>query len=208
MSKKNIKFDLEMIALLYKRNNDALLKLTNKSIENNNKEFKEYLINQKSVDYDMELLAEFSNIEWIFLNSIFLSLYTNFENTVYKLAKVVENKNLGEIKIDDIKGRGYIDQYRKFMFLIGKINSTKDSDLWNEIDVHKLVRNKLVHESGFLSQNTRIEEKKEFDYLIKNNVILAGKFGHIRIRDISFLKKFCELSSQLIDNLINDIKKI
>ncbi len=128
MSQETISYDIKLVNFLYRSNNDALIRLVKKTLENNRIEFDEYirsLIESKGTQADDKLFSELSNIDWIFLNSIYLALYTNFENVVYQLARTVENQNSGQIGIDDIKGQGYVDQYRKYMHLVGKIDSAK-----------------------------------------------------------------------------------
>jgi hypothetical protein len=150
------------------------------------------------------------NIDWIFLNSIFISLFTNFENLIYKLAVIVENRISGDIKIDDINGHGHIDQYRKFMHLIGKVQKAERSKIWDEIDIYKLVRNKLAHGGGYLNPNpkSKLEDRNEYNFLIENKVLLAGPRGHIRIREIHFLEKFTRITSKLCEQLKQDIENI
>ncbi|QSE97240.1 hypothetical protein [Fulvivirga lutea] len=195
---------------IYRSNNDALIRLAKKTIENNKTEFDAYiknLIASKGAQADNELFSELSNIDWIFLNSIFLALYSNFENLIYKLARIVENQNSGQIGIEDIRGQGYIDQYRKYMHLVGKIESAKKDEMWDELDIYRLVRNKLTHEGGYFNKSlkSKLEDKKGFKYLIDNKVLLAGTFGHIRLRETFFLEKFCGLTNKLLDRLLKDI---
>jgi hypothetical protein len=211
MSRKTVSYDIKLVNSIYRRNNDTLIRLAKRNLESNKLEFESYirnLIDTKGREADDNLFAELSNIDWIFLNSIFLALFTNFENLIFKLAKIVENQNSGIIEIEDIKGQGYVDQYRKFMHLVGKIDSAKKDDMWDELDIYKLVRNKLAHEGGHFirSEKSKLEDKREFKYLIDNKVLLAGTFGHIRIRETYFLEKFCKLTNQLLDRLLNEIE--
>lgn len=126
---------------------------------------------------------------------------------ISQLANIVEHNN--SIKIEDIKGNGYIDQYRKYLYLVANIKSAKKNDTWDELDIYKLVRNKLTHADGYLSKNieSKIEDRKEFKYLIENKVVLAGSFGIIRIKEMHFLEKFSELTNKLLDELVVDIEK-
>jgi hypothetical protein len=129
---------------------------------------------------------------------------------IYKLARIVEERHPDKIEIDDIKGNGYVDQYRKYMYLVGKIASAEKDQLWDELDIYKLVRNKLAHEGGYLNRNTKtkLEDRKEFRYLIDNKVLLAGTLGHIRIRETHFLEKFCSLTNQVLDKLFDEIEQL
>jgi hypothetical protein len=213
MSRKTISYDIKLVKSFYKSDNDALIRLAEKTLVNNKNEFDAYIkksINSIDTHLDSILISELSNIDWIFLNSIYLTLYTNFENLVYEIARIVEERKESAIGIEDIKGYGYVDQYRKYMHLVGGIKSAQKDCNWDELDIYRLVRNKLTHEDGFLNKNLKcnIQEKKEFQYLIKNKVLLAGTFGHIRIREIFFLNKFCTLTNKLLDSLVSDIESL
>ncbi len=129
---------------------------------------------------------------------------------LFKLARIVEGRIPNTIKIEDIKGQGYLDRYRKFLELEGNIQVAKKSQLWNEIDIYKLVRNKLTHEGGYLHRNkkSKIEGRSEFKYLIENKVLLAGSYGHIRIRETYFLEKFVTITAEISDALTKEIDKV
>lgn len=210
MTRGIISYDIKLVNSIYRSNNDALIRLAKKTLENNKSEFDKHikiLIDSKGAQADNELFTELSNIDWIFLNSIFLALYTNFENLVYQLARIVEDQNSGQIGLEDIRGKGYVDQYRKYMHLVGNIDSAKKDEMWGELEIYRLVRNKLAHEGGYLNKSlkSKLEDRKEFKYLIDNKVLLAGTFGHIRLRELFFLEKFSDLTNKLLDRLLNDI---
>jgi hypothetical protein len=157
MSKKTISYDIQLVKSLYKSNNDALIRVAEEALNNKKNELETYikgLTNSNDSELDKDLFSELCNIDWILLNSIFLALFSNFENSVYQIAKFVEDRNRKEIGIQDIKGHGYLDQYRKYLHLIGGIISAEKNNIWNEIDTFKLVRNKLVHEGGYLIKNS------------------------------------------------------
>lgn len=204
-------YDITLVNSLYRSGNDILIRLAKRNVANNQVEFDKYietLIQTKGLNANNDLFSELCNIDWIFLNSVFIALFSNFENLISKLAQVVASDCDSNITINDIKGKGYIDQYRKYMFLVGKIKSAETNSLWSELDIYKLVRNKLAHEDGHLIRNlsTKLESRKEFKYLIENKVILAGPLGHIRIRETYFLERFCNLTNGLLDNLLQDIE--
>lgn len=214
--KNEITHDIKLVTSIYESNNATLIKISKQNLESNKEAFDEFIKDsiKKSwsgvKDIDSEDLAELMNIDWVFLNSIYLSLFTNFENLISKLASIVEDRIQCEIKIKDIKGNGHIDQYRKYMELIGKINSAKRNQYWEQIDIFKLVRNKITHEGGHLIKKpkSKLENHPAFNFLIDNKVLLAGSLGHIRIRETFFLEKFASLTSKLCDELKQEIEKI
>lgn len=211
MSSNTISYNIKLVNSIYRSKNSALIRLAKRTLKSNKMEYDDYiknLISSLDSQADNKLFSELSNIDWIFLNSIFLALYSNFEDLIYKLARIVEDQNSKQIGIDDIKGQGYVDQYRKYMHLVGKIGSAKKDEIWDELDIYQLVRNKLSHEGGYLNKSlkSKLEDRKEFKYLIENKVLLAGTFGQIRLREIYFLEKFCDLSNKLLDLLLKDIE--
>lgn len=210
MASRTLMYDIKLVNELYKSGNSILLKSAKRNLEWNNVEFENYINNlvktggqESNIDYFNELC----NINWILLNSIFLSLFSNFENLISQLASITEQNQ--DIKIEDIKGNGYIDQYRKYLYLVAKIKPAKKNPVWEELEIYKLVRNKLIHEEGYLSKNieSKIEDRKEYKYLIQNKVILAGSLGNIRIKEIHFLEKFCTITNKLLDELVVEIEK-
>lgn len=210
MAKRTLMYDIKLVNELYKSGNSILLKSAKRNLEWNNVEFENYinnLVKTRGQESNIDYFNELCNINWILLNSIFLSLFSNFENLISQLASIVEQNH--SIKIVDIKGNGYIDQYRKYLYLIANIKSAKKNDTWDELDIYKLVRNKLTHEDGNLIKNieSKIEDREEFKFLIENKVVLAGSFGIIRIKEMHFLEKFSELTNKLLDELVVDIEK-
>lgn len=210
MAKRTLMYDIKLVNELYKSGNSILLKSAKRNLEWNNVEFENYinnLVKTRGQESNIDYFNELCNINWILLNSIFLSLFSNFENLISQLASIVEQNH--SIKIVDIKGNGYIDQYRKYLYLIANIKSAKKNDTWDELDIYKLVRNKLTHEDGYLSKNieSKIEDREELKFLIENKVVLAGSFGIIRIKEMHFLEKFSELTNKLLDELVVDIEK-
>lgn len=210
MAKRTLMYDIKLVNELYKSGNSILLKSAKRNLEWNNVEFENYinnLIKTEGKESNIDYFSDLCNINWILLNSIFLSLFSNFENLISQLACIVEQNH--STKIEGIKGDGYIDQFRNYLYLIANIKSAKKNDTWDELNIYKLVRNKLIHEGGYLSKNieSKIEDKKEFKYLIENKVVLAGSFGIIRIKEMHFLEKFSDLTNKLLDELVVDIEK-
>lgn len=210
-----IESNINFVTTIYERNNSTLLKISKQNILSNKQTFDIFLKkiiekNPKTPYNDLSKLPELMNIDWIFLNSIYLSLFTNFENLISKLASIVEDKTQSEKKIQNIKGHGYIDRYRKYMELVGNLNSAKKNKNWNEIDSFKLVRNKITHNGGYLITNPQstLANHPKFNFLIENKVLLAGSLGHIRIRETFFLEKLASLTSKLSRELREDIDKM
>jgi len=211
---KSDKLLLNLNNYIFKSNNNVLIKISKKNLNLNKISFDKYIDSLIKNDYELnnskydDELSELSNIDWLFLNSIYVAIYSNFENHISNIAKFIENYSNTKIKINDIKGEGHIDKFRKYINLIGNIQSAEKNEMWKEIDIYRLVRNKLVHNGGYLISNrkSKLENHQYYDFLIENKVILAGSKGNIRIREIFFLEKFSNSISKLSDLILQDIK--
>ena len=73
MSRDAISYDIKLVNSIYRRNNDALIRLAKRTLENNKNEFDLYLKNliaSKNVKADNKLFAELSTatLKTCFLN--------------------------------------------------------------------------------------------------------------------------------------------
>lgn len=70
------------------------------------------------------------HFEWLLIHSLFISAYSYFENFMFSIAKQIEKKTKSEIKLDDIRGKGDLDCYRKYINKIGiKFQNLKPSGI-------------------------------------------------------------------------------
>lgn len=216
MNASKISFDLDLSNSIYKSNNNALIEVSNRNLEHFKQEFENYIQalledrRQKFEEAASLNLSDIMNIEWILLNSIYISLFANFENHISELASIVEDRSTSQVRVQDIKGQGYIDQYRQYIHLIGKIKCAERNPTWGEIDIFRITRNKLVHNHGYFNPNPKNDLTKQpgYEFLIKNKVLLAGPLGHIRIREIYFLEKFVLLVNNLSDQIKQEINNL
>jgi hypothetical protein len=208
LSNRIFKANLESLIGISREN----LQLIAKKNEDFVKEVIEWDKNEHLVpnDYFNHKHADLANIDWLLLNSIFIASYSYFEYHLYTLARIVEDRIPDNIKIKDLNGKG-IYQYRKYLYLIGKLKSAeKDSD-WQDLDKFQKTRNKLAHNGGMiLTDPTKIKDLKKdelFKFLSKYKVIMAGSLGIIRIRDTEIIEAFDKLTGHISDNMVKEINE-
>jgi hypothetical protein len=150
-----------------------------------------------------------NNIDWIFLNSIFISSFSLFEVQLYKITNIVEYELNLNIKVKDINGKG-IYQYRKYLDLVASIQIAKKNKPWLEIDKYQKVRNKLVHNGGLIitdpSKTDQLEKDEIYKFLKSKNVHVLGSLGRIRIKNLKLINDFTALTIKISDDLIEEIK--
>ncbi len=212
-----ISFDLQLSNSIFKANLDSLLKISQDNITLIRNKFEDYISrstkgpllpeNQKNNDFSE--FTHVSNIDWILLNSIYVGIYSHFERHMFALARIIEERSKSEIQINDLTGKG-INRFLQYIRKVGKIRSIDpSSNPWQEVLIHQKVRNIIVHTGGLLLNDStqKLENHECFKFLIKNNVIMAGNLGHIRIKKIDIIRSFINSLADVSDRLCNEIRE-
>ena len=213
MKKANIGFDLTLSNKIYKENLKSLIKssLDNlNEIEKQNKEFISKLIDKEPVEGWFETSSHLANIDWIMLNSIFISSFAFFEHHLYTLARIVEDKTSTRLTINDLSGKGII-KYCNYLFLVGNLKKADRSGKeWQEIDQFQKVRNIIIHNGGMMISDStkKLENHECFNFLRKRDVVMAGTTGLIRIKQISFIEDFSDITFKISDDLTSEISEV
>lgn len=213
MNKQKISYDLPLVKTLFKANLNSLVYVSADSLQAQQTQYKALLESIKTKEdkaHDwFEKGAHYANIDWIFLNSIVLSAYSFFEHHLLKLCSIVEKELQPKIKIEHISGNGVI-KFCSYLFLVGNIQSANRSlKEWQEINYFQKIRNLIAHNGGMMLNDPtkKLEMHECYQFLSKHKVIMAGSVGHIRIRDLNFIKTFCELVIVLSEKLIAEIEE-
>jgi hypothetical protein len=210
MNKTKLGFDLNLSNKIYKENLKSLLKSSLDSlneIKRQNEEFIKKLIDKEPQEDWFEKSSHLANIDWIMLNSIFISSFAFFEHHLFSLASIVEDKTSTRITINDLSGKGII-KYCNYLFLVGNLkNANRSGKEWQEIDQFQKVRNIIIHNGGMMiSDSTKKPENHEcFNFLKQNDVVMAGTTGLIRIKQISFIEGFRDVTFKISDDLTSEI---
>ena len=209
-------FDLKLSNLIYKANVDSLITLSDETLQRNADQNIENLIlsmqsanEEQSADLSIfERAKHLANIDWLFLNSIFISVFSYFEYHLFALSKIVEGRSKSKIKIEDISGSGIL-QYMKYLHLVGQIEIIdKGRHDMQIIQKFRKTRNALVHQGNNLisDPNKVLQNHELYDFLTSEEVTLAGSLGHIRLRNTKLLKTFGETTFFISDSLIQHIE--
>ena len=142
----------------------------------------------------------FLHFDWLLIHSFFISAFSYFENFMLLTATQVEERVESKVKLNDIRGKGDLDCYRKFINIIGDIEmASPNSKIWQEISEFKSIRNCIIHEYGRV--------KKEVSLIKKYKLYYGPGKKMIRINDIKFLEDFCHTSVDYMTELIDEINK-
>ena len=152
-------------------------------------------------DSEFEKFSHYEyHFEWLLIHSLFISAFSYFETFMLSQAKQIEKKTNSKIRLKDIKGKGDLDCYRKYINLIGEIefvsNSSKE---WQEISEFKTIRNSIIHKYGVIDKKVNLIKKYDLYYGESEKMI--------RIKNIEFLKDFCKSSIDYMTELVTELKQ-
>lgn len=146
--------------------------------------------------------------DYLFYNSIFITLFSIFEIQFVKLGKVCEKLSDSELKIKDLKGTSDIDTVRKYLNLVCKLDSAKHSEkLWIDIDEFKNIRNAIVHNENQLNKTKikNLNSIKGMRKLKQHKIEYYSDEINFKINSIEFLKDFTSTSEEYFNKLIKEI---
>jgi hypothetical protein len=213
MTNKKISFDLNLSNKIYKENLKSLIKssiFNLNEIKRQNDEFIKKLHDNESDKDWFDTSSHLANIDWILLNSIFISSFAFFEHHLFTLARIVEDKTSARITINDLSGKGIV-KYCNYLFLVGNLKSANQSSKkWQEINQFQKVRNLIIHNGGMMISDSskKLENHECFNFLNTHKVIMAGTTGLIRIRQINFIEDFKRITTEVSDDLTSEILEL
>ncbi|MES2874184.1 MAG: hypothetical protein V4708_10710 [Bacteroidota bacterium] len=204
------KYNLPLTNTLYLKNLKSYLKLADENIKNFEKqkaEFTQRVINDQVDDNWLDEGSHVNNIEWLFLNSLYVTMYAAFEHFLLKVASTLECQPGIVIKLSNISGKGILDQYTTYLRLVGGIAcASRDLAYWSRMSHYQSVRNLLAHNGGIMreSDDKPLEKHKNFKFLENEDVIMAGSLGLIRIRNKKILESFALDSTRITNDVIRE----
>lgn len=189
---------IELSLSIYKSNINSLITIYNDSKEISLKRAQE--VQRKSFsepltdDLFKQLAFYLSHFDWLLLQSLFISGFTYYENYMKGIAEKIQEIKGDKIKLNDIKGDGYLDTYRKYIFLIGDIQKANSGRMeWQTILEYKTIRNAIIHEDGAII--------KKLNKIKAVNIYFGQGEKHIRIRNIQFLEDFVKTSIEYMESI-------
>ena len=151
--------------------------------------------------YEMEILnsSEFPNI----LNkSIYLTIYSMFENEFNKLCEWCQHAEDLNLEPKDLKGRNYIGQCRSYIIKVLNVNLDNLNEQWEKIGKYQKIRNVIAHNNGIVKQgNTEIRTFLNN----KEGVSIEQKTSEIQISSVQFLNELIDHLVKFLNNTIEEI---
>lgn len=153
--------------------------------------------------YEMEIhnVSEYSNI---LNNSVFLTIYSIFENEFLKLCELCQNLENLNISPKDIKEANYIEQCQKYIKKVLKINLDRLNNEWIEIKSYQEIRNSIAHGNNIIKSPN--QEIKKF-IITSHGISIDLNNNKIKIDSIDFLKTFIDKLTDFLSKLIDEIIK-
>ncbi|VXB71245.1 conserved hypothetical protein [Flavobacterium sp. 9R] len=149
-----------------------------------------------------------NDFDYLFYNSIFISLFSLFEIHFTKLGKKCEQFEDKTLKIKDLKGNSDIDTVRKYMNLVLNIETASaENQSWKELEDFKSIRNAIVHNENQLNKvnTTKIHSLKGIQKLKQHNIKYSEQEVYFKINSSEFLIDFVNTSNHYSKILLNEI---
>ncbi len=196
--------NFELSLSVYTSNINSIVSIFNDSEQIRKQKTIEFEDRLKVKNWTQEEFEQYSHykfhFDWLLMQSLFVSGFSYFESFMRSVADSIEKASNDRIKLKDIKGSGYLDTYRKYIYLIGEIESaSSDRQEWKAIVGFKEIRNVLTHERGRV--NRKINKVEEHD------IYCGPSKALIRIKNIKFLEDFTEISTNYMKLIAIEIKK-
>jgi hypothetical protein len=185
--------------------NKKLDTITDEILEDDKKFTEFFKINQEDIKVQNVYQNEF---DYLFYNSVFITLFSLFEIQFTKLGKICERITESGLKIKDLKGTSDIDTIRKYLQLVCKLDYAKPTEkLWLDIEEFKNIRNAIVHNENQLNKNStkNLNSIKGMRKIKQHNIQYYNVKVHFKINNIEFLKDFTNTSEEYIDKILNNI---
>lgn len=184
---------------------DQKLQISNEDILDDIK-FKEFLeTNRQNINRQNVYLIEF---DYLFYNSIFVTLFSLFEIQFVKLGKICEQLSESDLRIKDLKGTSDIDMVRKYMHLVCELNSAKPEDaLWKDIEEFKSIRNAITHNENQLNKTktTNLNSIKGMRKFKQHNIKYSDNEVYFKVNNVDFLVDFTVTCEKYVHNLVKEI---
>lgn len=194
---KNVDLNLTV----FSSNLNSLISIYNDSEQIRQKREEDLELRLKVKTWSKEEFEEYSHykfhFDWLLIQSLFISGFSHFENYLRNVAEAIERNENVKIKIQDFQGNGQLDIYRKYIYLIGEIQSANsDRREWQTILEFKLIRNAITHKSGFIT--------KKLNKINEHNLYYGFSEKLIRIKNIKFLEDFVNVSIDYMKSIADE----
>ena len=194
--------NIELNLAIYSSNISSTVSIFKDSAEVREKRVEELMKKLEIESWSEEEFRKFSHydmhFDWLLIQALFISGFSYFENFMRNIAEIIEKDKGDKIKLNDIKGDGYLDTYRKYINLIGDIQkANSDRKEWQVILEFKTIRNAITHDNGIITK--KLFKIKEHD------LYFGPGEKYIRIKNIKFLEDFVTTSTKYMESIAQEI---
>ncbi len=164
----------------------SLLVLVDEQLEKDLRELEQEIAtgdSQIEHDYYDHLPFQLQQLEErraVFLNAFFASSYALFEHELVKVCDQAQGRAESLFSVKDIKGSNDMERVKTYLKKLG-VDFPADSVNWQQATRYRMLRNKVVHAAGSLSEDA------EATKYAKDNGILDENFGILHLT-----RTFCE----------------
>lgn len=210
LSNSRIMYDFKFAPILsYLENTQSMInELEQELNENYDNWDKEHSHNPEmppAFDVFEEEIMNSSKFPSILNQSIYLTIYSMFEDEFLKLCTWCQRAERLKIGPKDLNGQGgYIEQCRKYITKVIDINLDDLNETWKEIKKYQLIRNSIAHNNGIIKS-----PNKDILTFIKNSkgITFDTVLSKIEMKSIDFLKILIEKLSDYLSETAEIILK-
>lgn len=147
--------------------------------------------------------------DYLLIHSIFIALYSHFENHLKSLCIYLESFNNQRIVKNSNRGNSYIE--KAVQSIEGYIDVKFDyeiSTIFNLILDFKEIRNSIVHRGSILNKKGELplESVKGYNLLVKHGIWHSSPNLYLRIKQHSFLEEFVSCTVQFSNEIVKKIE--
>ena len=141
------------------------------------------------------------HFESVLVQSLFISGFSYFEHFMKDAAEVLEEKSNSEIKFKDIKGKGFLETYRKYLCLVGNLPTTKpDNEMWKKILEYRIYRDVIIKNTLiYFNEIERVEEHSA--YFEKEDPLTNSMNGQV-------LEEFASTVITYMSSISKELKEV
>jgi len=135
--------------------------------------------------------------------SIFITTMSLFEFRLNDLCGSLQAFKKEKLSLNDVAGKG-IYRAKKYLNKVFEINFPNNPSLWETIDIYQTIRNALVHNEGFVTQDVDkiqkyIEKSKVFSFQLRGSRIILKE---------SFVGEAIDTIQPCLIQLCDDLKNL
>ena len=129
----------------------------------------------------LEIRDELQEYNAILLDSFFTISYALFERELIWLCNFAQQHSGSPFSVRDLGHRDYINRTKVYLETLG-IEFPKTSPEWNKIRIYQGIRNKLIHEGGYVDGNWKYLNDSQTMGIVSNIGVVSGDTDFAKLR--------------------------